>query len=61
MHRGCESIRGVNVSSTKKVSFLRSLINSFIALSIGVAIAVALAEVVTRFTMPIFPGMHKST
>jgi len=47
------------VSSTKKVSFLRSLISNVIALSIGVAIAVALAEVVTRFAMPIFPGMHK--
>ena len=47
------------MSSTKKVSFLRSLISNVIALSIGVAIAVALAEVVTRFAMPIFPGMHK--
>ncbi len=28
-------------------------------MSIGVVIAVALAEVVTRFAMPIFPGMHK--
>ena len=47
------------MSSTKKVSFLRSLISNVIALSIGVAIAVALAEVVTRFAMPIFPGIHK--
>ena len=50
---------GVKMSSTKNVSFLRSLINSVIALIIGAVIAVALAEVITRFAMPIFPGMHK--
>lgn len=47
------------MNSAKKEPFLRSLINSFMALSMGVVIAVALAEVITRFAMPIFPGMHK--
>lgn len=47
------------MSPAKKVFFLKSLINSAIALFIGVVIAVALGEVVSRFVMPIFPGMYK--
>jgi hypothetical protein len=45
--------------SEKSSSFLKALMGKLFALFIGTMIAIALAEIVTRIAMPIFPGMYK--
>ncbi len=43
----------------KSSSFLKALLGKLFALFFGTMIAIMLAEIVTRFAMPIFPGMYK--
>jgi len=48
-----------STSNKKNKSVLRKLTGNFLALIIGSLIALFLAETITRFVMPIFPGTHK--